>query len=189
MTTRNEILKASKRLFNNDGYSNISMRDISGVCNISVGNLTYHFNHKIDIITEIINDSLDEMSYDQDVNNIEEFFDYLNELVKVFNNNRFYFNEFVLFKNEPAISKNYDKTLKIISSNIKNHLNTLNTNKYLVKGIDEVTIDGLVTTILLVLTSWVNGSNINSVCKVKTKKDFNKYLLTLLNPYLAISNK
>jgi len=51
---KQEILETARRLFNERGYSGVSMRDIAGVLEISVGNLTYHFSKKEDLIEAII---------------------------------------------------------------------------------------------------------------------------------------
>lgn len=41
-----EILETARRMFNDQGYNGVSMRDIAGELGISVGNLTYHYNRK-----------------------------------------------------------------------------------------------------------------------------------------------
>ena len=48
--TKEDILITARELFNEYGYKNISMRDIAKKLNISVGNLTYYFKKKEDLI-------------------------------------------------------------------------------------------------------------------------------------------
>ncbi len=55
---KDEILQASYKLFTEQGYSSTSMRQIADKCNIAVGNLSYHFPKKEDIIMQIHNDLL-----------------------------------------------------------------------------------------------------------------------------------
>ena len=43
-TTKEKILKKSQELFNEEGYDRITMRRIADELNMSVGNVTYHFN-------------------------------------------------------------------------------------------------------------------------------------------------
>ncbi len=50
---KNKILDVARSLFNEKGYHNTSMRDISGTLHISVGNLTYHYKKKEDILYEL----------------------------------------------------------------------------------------------------------------------------------------
>lgn len=44
------IAEASRELFNSEGYQKVTMRQIADRCGISVGNLTYHYPHKEDLL-------------------------------------------------------------------------------------------------------------------------------------------
>ena len=44
------IAEASRELFNSNGYQKVTMRQIADRCGISVGNLTYHYPHKEDLL-------------------------------------------------------------------------------------------------------------------------------------------
>ena len=48
------IMDTARLLFNERGYQNTSMRDIAAALRISVGNLTYHYKKKEDLIEAII---------------------------------------------------------------------------------------------------------------------------------------
>lgn len=52
-TTRERILGASRRLFNEQGYAATPLAEIAGTVGISTGNLTYHFPAKRDIVKEL----------------------------------------------------------------------------------------------------------------------------------------
>ena len=47
---KNIIAEASRELFNAYGYQKVTMRQIAERCGISVGNLTYHYPHKEDLL-------------------------------------------------------------------------------------------------------------------------------------------
>ncbi len=51
---KNEILKTGMRLFREQGYANVSMRNIADALGMSVGNLTYHFKRKEELIESVI---------------------------------------------------------------------------------------------------------------------------------------
>lgn len=53
-STREEILATAKELFTRYGYHHVSMRSISSVMGISVGNLTYHFPRKADLADALL---------------------------------------------------------------------------------------------------------------------------------------
>ena len=44
------IAEASRELFNSEGYQKVTMRQIADRCGISVGNLTYHYPRKEDLL-------------------------------------------------------------------------------------------------------------------------------------------
>lgn len=57
--TRQEILDAARRLFNQRGYNGVSLQDIARAVGISKGNLSYHFQKKESIVEALIAESKD----------------------------------------------------------------------------------------------------------------------------------
>lgn len=57
--TRQAILDAARRLFNQRGYNGVSLQDIASDVGISKGNLTYHFQKKESIIEALMEESKD----------------------------------------------------------------------------------------------------------------------------------
>lgn len=55
MTAKNEILVKAIELFNQCGYESVTMRDIARVMHKSVGNITYHFPKKSDLMSAVGN--------------------------------------------------------------------------------------------------------------------------------------
>lgn len=49
-----EILQTAKHLFNQQGYRQVSMRNIADALDISVGNLTYYYKRKEDLVEAVI---------------------------------------------------------------------------------------------------------------------------------------
>ena len=66
-STREKILAASLRLFNEQGYRSVTMRAIADSLSISVGNLTYHFAKKQDIVSALMDDIFLQISATADV--------------------------------------------------------------------------------------------------------------------------
>lgn len=53
---RNNICKAAIRLFNEQGYDSVSLRQIAAEAGTTIGNLTYHFAKKEDLLQAILTD-------------------------------------------------------------------------------------------------------------------------------------
>ena len=51
--TKFKILNQSIALFNESGIANVKLQNIADACNISVGNLAYHFKFKEDLMITI----------------------------------------------------------------------------------------------------------------------------------------
>lgn len=66
-STRERILAVSLRLFNEQGYRNVTMRAIADALSISVGNLTYHFAKKRDIVSALMDDIFLQMTAASDM--------------------------------------------------------------------------------------------------------------------------
>lgn len=54
--TKQRLCLAAIALFNEKGYDNTSLREIAEAAGTTIGNLTYHFPHKEELISEIQND-------------------------------------------------------------------------------------------------------------------------------------
>ncbi len=61
MTTSEKIISNAVDLFNKEGYGNVSLRHIADRCDISLGNLTYHFPDKEKLMTAIYELMFEEM--------------------------------------------------------------------------------------------------------------------------------
>jgi AcrR family transcriptional regulator len=53
-TSREDILNVTRKLFTESDYNNVSLRDISKELGISVGNLSYYYKSKIELIEAAI---------------------------------------------------------------------------------------------------------------------------------------
>lgn len=53
---RSNICEAAVRLFNEQGYDSVSLRQIAAEAGTTIGNLTYHFRRKEDLLAAILTD-------------------------------------------------------------------------------------------------------------------------------------
>ena len=60
--SRRMVLDHAARLFRQQGYAAVSMRDIAAACGIKAGSLYYHFPSKEQIVTEVLDTGVDTVS-------------------------------------------------------------------------------------------------------------------------------
>lgn len=53
ISTNNRIINEATKLFNEKGYKNVSLRNIAEAAGTTIGNLTYHFPKKEDLVSTI----------------------------------------------------------------------------------------------------------------------------------------
>ncbi len=92
--TKREIVAAARKLFNERGYNEVTMRDIAEQMNISVGNLTYHYHKKEALIEAVVKEQ--HKAYrpsepPQDLMELNVVFKHTTEVQK---NNAYYFRHY-----------------------------------------------------------------------------------------------
>ena len=75
---RDDIVETARKLFNESSYGSVSMRDISEALHISVGNLTYYFRKKQDILRAIMEKNFRNTAVTEQVHTFRQF----NELLR-----------------------------------------------------------------------------------------------------------
>lgn len=77
--TKQKILESAVRRFNEDGYVNVRLQHIADEASMSIGNLNYHFKHKVEILTAIyqqIQEAQESLWIDLQQAPIFEYFDH-----------------------------------------------------------------------------------------------------------------
>ena len=83
MKTKNKIIEAAIRLYNEKGLSNVTSRHIAADINISHGNLEYHFPNKEALLLAIYQQMRQEVSgfYQDQANDISNPVEYLHNIL------------------------------------------------------------------------------------------------------------
>lgn len=117
MDTKNKILVSALALFNERGVKQVSLRTISDEMGISLGNLTYHFKKREDIIDALylqLVDTLDEVIADNPLsgNPLQLLFEIPKLTLRQFFTYRFLMLDFVdITRNHETIRKHYQKLM------------------------------------------------------------------------------
>lgn len=90
-----EILSTAKELFNTRGYNEVSMRNIADALGISVGNLTYHFKKKEDLVEAVILAQHSHYKKKPEPKNLEELHLFFHRILKHQSKNAYYFRHYI----------------------------------------------------------------------------------------------
>ncbi|CEQ08919.1 TetR family transcriptional regulator [[Clostridium] sordellii] len=124
--TKEDIILTARDLFNKHGYNSISMRDIANELEISVGNLTYHFKKKEDLIEEVVNykhRNYKKIDVPKSIEDLNTFF--INAL-NIQNENAYYFKHFdQLAQISPKIYNLQRSTIKELHELLRKSFETL----------------------------------------------------------------
>lgn len=105
-TLREDILDTAVALFNERGYANVTLRDISGALGVSVGNLNYYFQKKQDLLTAIMERNLLTVAPKGQVSTLKEFQDLWERMLDSLHSYAFYFRDPALAKLHPKGGEN-----------------------------------------------------------------------------------
>ncbi|MBP3819032.1 MAG: TetR/AcrR family transcriptional regulator, partial [Butyrivibrio sp.] len=93
--TRSKILSTAQRLFNENGYRKVSLRMISDAMGISIGNLTYHFKKRDEILKALLENNLVELNTDK-AKSLDDLRLHLLQMTKGIQANSFFFSDMSL---------------------------------------------------------------------------------------------
>lgn len=127
---KQEILETARILFNEKGFKDTTMREIADRLGISLGNLTYHYHKKEDLMVEMVQrpDFLDK----KEAQNFTEFFQLIQAMVDSLIINRFFYSADELFHSSDTFSTNNTNNIKEIENHLEKSLRNLSDQKLLV---------------------------------------------------------
>lgn len=187
MQTKERILQASIRLFNEQGVASTRLQQIADNIGISVGNLAYHFKSKEAIVqsvydrlfedfTEILGNYLTNPSFlDFDIQ-VAQYFDFFKEY-------QFYISD--LFSAEhpiPEIREKWQTLMNKMISQIRKRLD-FHVKRGDLKVQPQPTYDILSETIWITLIFWIPQQNLRN--QLITKDKYKAALWNNIRPYLT----
>ena len=95
MDTREKILHCAEELFRQKGYNGVSLRDIAEAAGIRVGNLTYHYPRKEQLVEAIFSRRHGNILTPERLGSAAEFEEYFRHLLSVQRRSAFYFDSYV----------------------------------------------------------------------------------------------
>lgn len=180
-STREKILAVSLRLFNEQGYHHVTMRAIADALSISVGNLTYHFAKKSDIVSALMDDVFEQMTATSDmpVESLTQIDRLFSMMLDTLCQYAFFFLDSEL-KTESFGRHHIHFRVRLIDG-----LNTLAKNGFFMESFTPEVCDTLVRLLLMSHISWLNQTLRQSDSSGMSKAEFLHGHWLVLYPYLS----
>ena len=188
MITKQEILNCARNMFNEKGYHQVSMRAIANKLNISVGNLTYHFNKKEDIFKALLEDNK-LLQTTIEVKTIGDLDFLFNEMLDSLIKNHFYFTNDDLADIDEKLALNNQNNVQKQKNILIEAIEILQQKGYFIKDLTHNIIVSIITMIMLAHLEWVkelyHKANYHSI----SKETFMRIHWDILHPYLTNKGK
>ncbi|MFT7031613.1 MAG: AcrR family transcriptional regulator [Cyclobacteriaceae bacterium] len=196
MKTKDKIIEAAKRLYNEKGLSNVTSRNIAAHIKISHGNLEYHFPNKEALLLAIYDKMRSEVSgfyegQDQDITNPIEHLHKILIRLEEFQGKYMFFNLDVL-----EISRSYTKvnqlledTLQIRKFQMEAIFNRFIESKYMEVEFTKGYYQRLQHTIRILITFWKPQEAVLSYFDFNQKGEMVKHVWELLLPHFTDEGK
>lgn len=160
MKTRDKIVHAALKLFNENGERNITTNHIAADLGISPGNLYYHFHNKQEIIDEIFEsysvELLDNFTpVDSQQESLAQLKHYLDAIFTLMWKYRFFYaNLSQILQQDTVLHKKYLAVQEILQRNLQGIFKTFIALQFF--AIKEEEIKPIITTLHLIIFNWLS---------------------------------
>lgn len=163
MSKRDDIITASLRMFNNSNVKAITTNHISQECEISPGNLYYHFKNKEEIIREHFKhlcDKQQELNKQyKDIKHISSIKDFYSAFFKLVWEYRFLFRErFSLCDADPILGKEFKVYLENQKQSIKSTIDSF-LDRGIIAPMSQEDVHMTTEVICMFFNNWSNYFN------------------------------
>lgn len=187
MQTKEKILQASIRLFNEQGVANTRLQQIADNIGISVGNLAYHFKSKESIVQSVYERLFDDFTIilGNYLNspNLLDFDSQVSQYFDFFKEYQFYISDlFSLEHPIPEIREKWQVLMNKMISQIRKRLD-FHVKRGDLTNQPQHTYDLLSETIWITLIFWIPQQNLRN--QSITKEKYKAALWNNIKPYLT----
>ncbi len=193
MDTKSKILASALALFNEKGVKQVSLRTISDAMGISLGNLTYHFKKREDIIEALylqLVATLDEVITANPLsdNPLQLLFEIPKLMLRQFFTYRFLMLDFVdITRNHDAIRKHYQKLMDVRKNQFAFLIKRLVTTELMRDELVSQEYFHLFQNLRIVCDFWFSAISVDSNSSLTEKDvlDGTALVHQILMPYLT----
>jgi AcrR family transcriptional regulator len=192
-STEEKIVQTALKMFNESGIEYVGMRELAGALKMRVGNLTYYFPTKDDLVNRISLDLAEENNrtiVTVEHVTIKTFFEMLQQVFRNHVRYRCLMLSFVhIMQRNPIIAKRYSKIQTTRNETWLRNIQALRKEKYL--SADPGEVDFLVSTIGLIARFWISEAAISfkNVSEEQQLLHYTKMIARIFLPYATAKGK
>lgn len=190
MKKKEIIRKTAIRLFNEKGYTNVSLREIAKESETTIGNLTYHYPQKEDLLIGIVSDLHTEFLIQppKKIHRAELLSHLLNSFLNAERNqkeNEFYYrNIYVLSLDSEEITQKNKQFQQILFEYYIEIFKTLVDDGVLKNSMTECAMQSLAYSIITINAVWMQSNSPNNNDELPTIR-VSRVLSELLRPFVT----
>jgi AcrR family transcriptional regulator len=185
-----KIIQTALKMYNESGIEYVGMRELATAVGMRIGNLTYYFPTKGDLVNKLSIELAEENNKTivpiQDMT-MEKFFEMVQQVFRNQIKYRCLMLSFVhIMERNPLIAKRYSKTQSERVDTWSKNITALNAAKYISANTKE--IEFLVSTISLIARFWISEAAI-SFKNLKEEQQMQHYTKIVARIFLPFATK
>ena len=180
LSTREQLLVCARRLFNEKGYSNVTMRMLADELGIGVGNVTYYFTHKQDIVTALMQDAFDQTRVEGQITCLEQLADMFSSMLDTLTRHTFFFLDPEFAQDERHLSHN-----GYLRSRLRSALNDLTDAGFFLSTFTPEIQIALLNLLLMTHLTWLRQCMRVAPHQAMNKAAFLRAHWLVFEPYLS----
>ena len=182
--TRSKILSTAQRLFNENGYRKVSLRKISDAMGISIGNLTYHFKKRDEILKALLENNLVELNTDK-AKSLEDLRSHLIQMTKGIKANSFFFADMSLQTMDEDLYEYNSNNVKKQKEILLKKVIDLRECGIIKKSVGDKDLRDIIEMEMLSHVTWAVNSGRMNTYTTMDEDSFISLSLRLFKPYLS----
>ena len=182
--TRSKILSTAQRLFNENGYRKVSLRKISDAIGISIGNLTYHFKKRDDILKALLENNLVELNTDK-AKSLDDLRLHLLQMTKGIQANSFFFSDMSLQTMDDDLYEYNRNNVKKQKEILLKKVMDLRECGVIKKSVRDEDLRDIIEMEMLSHVTWAVNSGRKNTYTTMNEDSFISLSLRLFKPYLS----
>ncbi len=191
--TEKKIVQTALKLFNESGIEYVGMRELATALEMRVGNLTYYFPTKDDLVNRLSLDLAEENSktiVTLGQVTMKAFFSMLQQVFRNHHKYRCLMLSFVhIMQQNPIIAKRYGKIQTSRNETWSKNIQGLREGKFI--SADTVEVDFLVSTIALIARFWISEANLSykNLSEEQQQQHYTRMIARIFLPYATAKGK